>query len=104
MTTNLLGLVVLLVGTPLNVIVTVMLWRRSMAHPQLRVLRERAVTASLVLLAVIVFGLIFVNNDTVPPPLPAEVTKWVTRSVLLALAIVPALYWLLLYRSASREP
>ena len=104
MTTNLLGLVVLLVGTPLNVIVTVMLWRRSMRYPELRVLRERAVTASLVLLTVVVFGLIFVNNDTLPPPLDVVITKWVTRVVLLLLAIVPALYWLLLYRSASREP
>lgn len=104
MTTNLLGLLVLLLGTPLNLIVTIMLWRHSVRYPRLRVLRERAVTASLLLLAVVVFGLIFVNNDTLPPPLDVVITKWVTRAVLLLLAIVPAVYWLLLYRSASREP
>lgn len=103
MTPNLLGLLVLLVGTPLNLLVTVMLWRRSLNYPRIRVLRERAVVASAVLLTVVVFGLIFVNNDTLPPPLSTEITKWVTRAVLLLLAIVPALYWLILYRFTSRE-
>lgn len=104
MSPNLLGLLVLLVGTPLNLVVTVMLWRRSLRYPSIRVLRERAVVASLLLLAIVVFGLIFVNNDTLPPPLDIIITKWVTRVVFLVLAIVPAVYWLALYRTASREP
>lgn len=103
MTANLLGMLVLVLGVPLNAVVVYMLWRRSSAFPRIRVLNERAVTASLLLLAVFVFGLIFVNNDTVPPPLPAEVTKWVTRSVFLLLAVVPAVYWLVLYLIATND-
>lgn len=91
------GLLVLLVGVPLNTLVVVLLWRRSHANPGIRVLGERLVVAAFVLLVVTVFGLIFVNNDTVPPPLDISVTRLVTRTSMLLIAIVPAAYWLWLW-------
>lgn len=93
-----LALVVLLVGVPLNLYVTVRLWMLHRASPEIKVLRERAIVAAVVLFTVIVFGLIFVNNDQALPLLAGEATKLITRGVLLALAIIPALYWLRLYR------
>lgn len=95
---QLLGVLVLVVGVPLNLIVAVLLWRAVRARPSLRVLRERLVAEVAVLLTVIVFGLIFLNNDTTAPPLPVDLTKLITRSVMLFVAIVPALYWLRLFR------
>ena len=95
---NILAVLVLVVGVPLNVLVTVMLWRRSHAYPRIRVLRERLITEEAILVLIIVFGLIFLNNDTLPPPLDTDVTKIVTRLVLLGVAVIPALYWLWLYR------
>ena len=95
---NVLAVLVLVVGIPLNALVTVLLWRRSHAHPRIRVLRERLITEEAILVLVIVFGLIFLNNDTLPPPLDTDVTKIVTRLVLLGVAVIPALYWLWLYR------
>lgn len=99
---NILAIAVLVVGVPLNALVTVMLWRKSHAHPRIRVLRERLIAETAVLVLVIVFGLIFLNNDTLPPPLDTDVTKLVTRAVLLGVAVVPALYWLWLYGKAGR--
>jgi hypothetical protein len=66
-----------------------------------RVLRERGITATVVLLVVVVFGLIFTNNDLIPPPFNSESTKIVTRFAILSLAIIPAAYWLILYRNAK---
>ena len=95
---NILAVLVLVVGVPLNALVTLMLWRRSQAYPWIRVLRERLIAETCVLVLTIVFGLIFLNNDTLPPPLDTDVTRIVTRAVLLGVAVIPALYWLWLYR------
>lgn len=94
---NILAIAVLMVGIPLNALVTVMLWRASRTDPDILVLRERLIAAAAVLVLVITFGLIFLNNDALPPWLTTDVTKLVTRFVLLAVAVVPALYWLRLY-------
>jgi len=93
------AIVVLLVGIPLNLYVTLRLWQLSQRSPELKVLRERAVVALAVLLVVIVFGLIFANNDLVPPPLSFDATKLFTRFAMLVVSIVPATYWLWLYRN-----
>lgn len=95
---NILALLVLFVGVPLNILVTLMLWRQSHDHPHITVLRERFIVAVAVLILVIVFALIFQNNDRMPPYLTTDVTKVVTRFVLFAVAVIPALYWLHLYR------
>jgi uncharacterized membrane protein len=93
-----LALATLLIGVPLNLYVTLRLWRLSREQPHIKVLRERAIVAALVLLLVIVFGLVFVNNDLSIPFLQSAVTKYVTRIAMLVVAIVPAAYWLILYR------
>jgi len=93
-----LALLTLCVGVPLNLYVTVRLWRLSRAAPHLRVLRERAIAATAVLIVVVIFGLIFANNDLVPPLLAFDSTKFLTRFAMLAVAVLPASYWLWLYR------
>ena len=98
---NVLAILVLVVGVPLNLLVTWRLLSRSRAAPRLLVLRERLITAVAVLILVIVFALIFFNNDQMPPWLSTDITKLVTRAVMLGVAIIPALYWLYLYRDAE---
>lgn len=88
----------LVVGVPLNVYVTARLHRLSREAPDAKVLHERALVAAIVLVVVIVFGLIFVNNDQSIPFLTGEVTKLITRAAVLALAIIPAIYWLRISR------
>jgi hypothetical protein len=95
---SLLAVLVVVVGVPLNLYVTRKLWGLSRSKPEVRVLRERALVSAVVLLIVAVFGLIFLNNDTVPPILGLDVTKIVTRLAIVVLAFVPAAYWLILYR------
>jgi amino acid transporter len=90
---NLLAWVVL-VAVPLNLVSVLILVLGTRQNPKNRVLRHDAITAVVVLLQVIVFGLIFVNNDTVPPPLPTEWTKLITRLTLAVLAYVPALLFI----------
>ena len=97
---NLLGLLVLVVGVPLNLYVARRLRGLAKANPDAWVLHERARLAVIVLIVVVVFGLIFVNNDTLPPPLSGDVTKLITRAALLILAIVPAVSWLWRYRKS----
>lgn len=102
-----LALVTLFVAVPLNVVVTAMLLSQSRRFPRLRVLRERAVTAAAVLLTTIVFGLIFVNNDQAIPRLSLYATKSITRISMLVVGVVPATYWLWLWRHGKqnlREP
>lgn len=94
---NLLATLVLVVGVPLNLLVTALLWRHSRDHPHIHVLGERFIAALSVLVLVVVFGLIFLNNDRLPPWLTTDVTKIITRFVLLGVATIPALYWLRLY-------
>jgi hypothetical protein len=98
--TNLLAVLTLVVGVPLNAYVVWRLGRLHRANPDLMVLRERGIVGTAVLINVVVFGLIFVNNDIVPPILGLDLTKLITRAVVLFMAIVPALYWLRLYRKA----
>lgn len=97
---SVLAVLVLVIGVPLNVYVTLRLWRLSKVSPQLRVLRERAIVAACVLLIVVVFSAIFLNNDTVPPFFGLDVTKVITRAAVLVVAVVPAAYWLRIYRDA----
>lgn len=92
--TSALATLVLVVGVPLNVLVTVLLWRQALTHPDVLVLRDRLIAAISVLVLVIVFALIFLNNDTLPPWLATDTTKVITRFVVLGVAVVPALYWL----------
>jgi small neutral amino acid transporter SnatA (MarC family) len=95
---TILGALVLVIGAPLNLYVTFKLWRLSRERPQLRVLRERALVAFAVLVVVVVFGLIFLNNDLDAPILTFDQTKLYTRAVMLFVAVGPASYWLYLYR------
>lgn len=95
---ELLGRLVLLIGVPLNLYVTAKLLVLARSQPTFRVLRERAIVAVCVLLVVVVFGLIFLNNDTIPPFFGTDTTKIITRIAVLIVATVPALYWLRLYR------
>jgi hypothetical protein len=92
-----LALATLLIGVPLNVYVTWSLWQLSRKSWNV-VLRERAVAASFVLIVVALYGFVFVNNDITPPPIDFEATKYLTRFGMLAVALVPALYWLRLFR------
>ena len=97
---NVLGLLVLVIGVPLNLYLVFRLHGLAKAHPDAWVLHERARLAVIVLVIVVVFGLIFVNNDTLPPPLNTDSTKLITRAALLTLAIVPAVSWLWRYRKS----
>lgn len=95
--TTALAVLTLVVGVPLNLIVTIRLWSLYTDDRANLVIRERAIAATIVLLLVIVFGLIFVNNDLIPPPISFVDTKLFTRLAMLTVAIVPASYWLLIY-------
>jgi hypothetical protein len=95
---TILGILTLLIGVPLNLYVAARLWRLSRKTPGVSVLRERAIVAAGVLLVVVVYGLIFANNDLVPPIVAFDTTKFLTRGAMLLLAVVPASYWLWLYR------
>lgn len=98
-----LGLINLVIGVPLNVVATFLLWKKSREVPKLRVLRERFIVAVITTILVLVFGLIFVNNDQVVPPLSEVATKYITRIVMAAMAIVPAAGWVLLYRATRQD-
>lgn len=95
-----LAVLVAVIGVPLNWYVTWRLWRLARANPEIQVIRDRAVSATALAVVVTVFALIFLNNDLVPPAVSFDATKWLTRSVMLAAAIVPPVYWLWLYRRA----
>lgn len=95
--TTILAILTLVVGVPLNAYVTRRLWMLSRARPDILVLRERAIAATAVLILVLVFGLIFLNNDLIPPIVSFVDTKLLTRGVMLFVAVVPASYWLLIY-------
>lgn len=97
MTPEVIAILVLVIGVPLNVLVTILLWRTYRAHPTYRLLRERLVVEIAVLLMVVVFGLIFLNNDSAIPPFDLGATKLITRWAVLGLATIPACYWLALY-------
>jgi hypothetical protein len=96
-----LAIATLAIAVPLNWAVTWRLWRLSRSAPDVGVLRERAIVALAVSVLVTVFALIFLNNDLVPPLFGFEQTKYLTRGVMLAAGIIPALYWLRLYRNGG---
>jgi hypothetical protein len=100
--TEWLGLLTLVIGVPLNVAATLLLLRKSREAPHLRVLRERFLVAVVTTVAVLLFGLIFVNNDQTVPPLDLETTKWITRLAMLGLAVIPAAGWILVWRKLGR--
>ena len=54
--------------------------------------------ATAVLLLVLIFGVVFVNNDLVIPVVSFADTKFLTRFVMLGVATIPASYWAFLYR------
>jgi len=93
-----LAIIVLVVAMPLNWMVTIMLWRLHLQFPSYRLLRERGIVATGVSIIVTVFALVFLNNDTIPPPFDLAWTKVITRATILVFSVVPALYWLYLYR------
>jgi len=98
---TLLAFVVLFVGVPLNLYVVHRLWQLVRAEPDNAVLRDRVIVALAVLLLIVVFGLIFLNNDLDAPVVSFADTKLGTRTVAVILAIVPASYWLWIYRGAA---
>lgn len=91
---------VALVALPLNWFVVVRLWRLSLFTPRIRVLRYQAILATALAVIVTIFAIVFLNNDLATPVLPGDVTKLVTRSAVLVWSVVPAGYWLWLYRKA----
>ena len=95
---SLLAVATLAVGVPLNLYVTGRLWRLWFNDRTNAVLRERAIAATLVLVTVLVFGLIFLNNDLPVSPVTFEDSKVFTRITILGLSVCPACYWLWLYR------
>lgn len=94
---NVIALVVLVIGIPLNIAVTFLLYQAYRSRPGNRVLRERFVAELAVLLLVMVFVIVFLNNDSSVPPIETEVTKVITRLAMLGMAVIPASYWLYLY-------
>lgn len=98
------GWMTLLVCVPLNIVNVVLLAKKLGERPDLAVLRERLRVAVVLLTVLFVFGLIFVNNDRPFPPLDVEMTKLITRSIMLVLGIVPAVGWILLYRKTRPKP
>jgi len=95
---TILALFVLFVVLPLNWYVTWRLWRLHKANPTIRVLRERGIVSTVLALLISLFVLIFLNNDLVPPPLAFEDTKLLTRGAMVLAGLIPAIYWLYLYR------
>lgn len=86
-------------GVPLSLITTLVLLRKWRRKRYLKVLLRDVKTAAIITVVVLVFGLIFVNNDMIEPWLDVDTTKWITRLAILALAIIPAVTLLLLNRS-----
>ena len=101
---TILATLVLVVGVPLNLYVSLRLWRLSRQAPDVPFLRERAVVSLAVFLLVLIFGIIFLNNDVEVPFLRFDDTKFYTRLAMLGVAVIPATYWLILTRSVGRAP
>jgi hypothetical protein len=95
---NVLAFLTLVIALPINLYVALKLWRLVRLSPTILVLRERALVATALTVIVAVFTAIFLNNDVVPPPLGTVETKWITRLAVLVMSVLPAVYWLRLYR------
>jgi hypothetical protein len=98
---SVLAIATLAIAVPLNWFVAIRLALLAHEAPDVRLLRERALAAVFMAVVVTVFSLIFLNNDLVPPLFAFEQTKYLTRSITLAAGIIPALYWLRLYRNGG---
>jgi Na+/proline symporter len=85
---------------PLSWYVTWRLWRLNRQAPDALVLRERTIAALALSIIVTVFALVFVNNDLMPPFFDIEATRLITRSTILALSVLPSVYFLWLYRKS----
>lgn len=96
-----LAWLVIFIAIPLNWAVVIALLRLLHTQPENRILRDRFIVAAFLATVVTIFGAVFVNNDLVPPPFTPPQTMVVTRLAILALAI-PAIYWLVLYRTRAR--
>lgn len=101
--TKVLAWLVVLVAVPLNIVAAFLLLRKSREAPHLRVLRERFIVAVVTTVVVLFFGLIFLNNDRLVPPLSLDATKWITRLAMLTLALTSAGGWLWIYFSSGRS-
>lgn len=95
---QILGALAAVIGIPLNAYVAWRMWQLYRVKPYLLVLRERWLTAASVTLLVIVFSALFLNSEILPPPLATPEARVIARVVLLLFAVVPALYWLTIYR------
>lgn len=97
-----LAVLTLVIGVPLSAYAVARLWHVSFSQRN-PVVRERAITETIVLFTAIVFGIIFLFNDKILliPFLDSEGTKISTRAAVLVLSVVPALYWLFLYRNTK---
>ena len=95
---DILGVVNLVVTAPVVIFVAWELRLAARERPYLKVLRERSFVQVVLAGIVVVFALVFTNNDAPIPPFDTQTTRVITRTMIL-LAIVPSLYWLRLYRS-----
>ena len=86
------------VAMPLSWYVAWRLWRLSRGYRANRVIRQQAIAAVALALIVTLFAIVFINNDQQVPPLTPAQTRVMTRGALLLLSVIPALYWLYLYR------
>lgn len=96
-----LATLVVFVALPLNWLVVALLLRLLRKQPYNRLLRDRFLVAAMLALVVTVFAGVFVNNDRLPPPLTLAQTQVLTRLSILTL-VVPAIYWLTLYRRRDK--
>jgi hypothetical protein len=101
--TAVLAWLTLALGVPLNVTTAFLLRQKSRQAPHLRVLKERFIVSVITTVVVLTFGLIFVNNDQLVPPLDVDTTKLITRLAMLGIAIIPAASWILIYRALGRS-
>jgi hypothetical protein len=95
-----LTFLVVFVAVPLNWVVAVRLWRLSLSKPNIRVLRYQALLATALAVIATIFGLVFLNNDLAKPILSGDATRLITRGAVFVWSVVPAAYWLWLYRKA----
>lgn len=94
-----LAVMVVVFALPLNWYVTARLWWLARQASGAWMLRERAIQATATAIIVTVFALVFANNEQAVPWLDNEATKLITRGAILAVSVIPALYWLYQVRS-----
>lgn len=98
---SLLTLLVVWVALPLTWFASWRLWLLHRRRMELKVLRERGIAMTMLALLVTVFAVVFINNDFEVPPLDVATTRILTRGALFLFSVVPACYWLWLYRSGK---